>query len=241
MQIDLIAMFILGFLSSFSHCYGMCGGFVMAYSIPAGEQVEKRGSIVPHLMYNTGRIITYMFLGFWFGLAGNSFKLIVTDYQNFLFIFAGLFMFFVGFELLGVFTLPSLVRFPAFAKYKKFISSLLSKRTSGSIFLYGLVLGFIPCGLVYVAGAEAVAAASGPAGMAVMLAFGLGTMPALFLLGYSAHLVTVRFRRYLLRVAAVFLILFGLFTVTKGIYRYMDLPVPWMNHSGKSMEHHHDH
>ncbi len=232
MNVDLIAVFVLGFLSSFSHCYGMCGGFVMAYSMRVTEgatpSTNRLRLMIPHLMYNSGRVLTYTFLGLWFGLLGSSFKMVVIDYQSILFIFAGIFMILMGFDLLGLFNISTPKSFPGFGTYKRLIGSLLHKTTAKNIFLYGLVLGFIPCGLVYIAGARAVAAGSAVGGMATMLAFGLGTIPALFVLGLSANLITVRFRNIVFKIAAVFVILFGLFTVLKGVYKLADIPMPWM-------------
>ncbi len=250
MEVDLIAIFVLGFLSSFSHCYGMCGGFVMAYSLKvtdgAAPGTSRLRLLIPHLMYNSGRVLTYTFLGFWFGILGGSFKHVVHDYQSILFIFAGLFMTLMGFDLLGLFNISTPKSFPGFGRYKRLIGSLLKKTTVKNIFLYGLVLGFIPCGLVYIAGAKAIAAGTAWGGMATMLAFGLGTIPALFVLGLSANLITARFRNIVFKVAAVFVILFGLFTITKGVYKLADIPMPWMKagqhqmHQGHTMETGHD-
>lgn len=237
MTIDLTAMFVLGFLSSFSHCYGMCGGFVMAYSVNRENGTTNLRKILPHLMYNFGRVLTYGFLGFWLGLLGGSFKLIIADFQSILFIFAGMFMSFMGIDLLGLIKIPVNIRFPGFIKYKQFIHYLLNKRNNRSIFLYGLTLGFIPCGLVYIAGAEAIASSTGLSGILLMLSFGAGTVPALFLLGFAATALTARFRNRMIKFAAILLILFGLFTVMKGVSRLMEFPLPWMKHS--SMEHHH--
>jgi len=212
----------------------------MAYSIKTQDAENGNSwirSILPHLMYNSGRVLTYTFLGFWLGILGNSFKFFVIDFQSILFILAGIFMSFMGLDLLGLFNISSPVKIPGFVKYKQFVHSLLNKKKPNSIFIYGLTLGFIPCGLVYIAGAEAVASGSGLNGLAIMLSFGLGTIPALFLLGVSTRLITAHFRNRVFKIAAIFVILFGVFTVTKGVYRLMELPLPWMNHSMHSMDH----
>ena len=250
MEIDLIAIFVLGFLSSFSHCYGMCGGFVMAYSLKVAER-KSTGSrlqlIIPHLMYNSGRVLTYTFLGFWFGLLGGSFKHLVHDYQSILFIFAGIFMTLMGLDLLGLFNISTPKSFPGFGRYRQLVGSLLNRANAKNIFLYGLILGFIPCGLVYIAGAKAVSAGNVLGGMATMLAFGLGTIPALFILGLSANLISARLRNKVFKIAAVFVILFGLFTVAKGVMKLAGIPMPWMQqqmsgeqHPGSMMEMEHD-
>ncbi len=231
MEIDLLAIFVLGFLSSFSHCYGMCGGFVMTYSLKAAENSTASGKfnlILPHLMYNSGRVLTYTFLGFWFGILGGSFKTVIHDYQSILFIFAGIFMTLLGLDLLGLFNISNPGKLPGMASYQRFIRSLLKNISAGNIFLYGLILGFIPCGLVYIAGVKAVSTGSALGGMSMMLVFGLGTIPALFVLGISTNLITARFRRKVFKIAAVFVILFGLFTTAKGVMKLNGIPMPWM-------------
>ena len=58
----------------------------------------------------------------------------------------------------------------------------------------GVVLGFLPCGLLYGALAAAAAAGSALAGALAMLAFSLGTVPALIAVGVAGHVAGSRFR-----------------------------------------------
>ncbi len=231
MNIDLSAMFILGFLSSFSHCYGMCGGFVMAYSLKTDSLSAGFNRIIPHLLYNSGRVITYSFLGMLFGWLGGTLQNIIQDAQSFLFILSGLFMILIGLDLAGWINLRSKSELPGMKAYKIVIGKLLSNLSSGNIFLYGLVLGFIPCGLVYIAGAQAITSESPTQGILVMMVFGLGTIPALFLLGMGAQYFNIKFRQRIIKIAAVLVMLFGLITVVKGGLKLTDLPMPWMKHS----------
>lgn len=212
----------------------------MAYSLKVAEKKSVGGRlqfILPHLMYNCGRVLTYTFLGFWFGMLGGSFKHLIHDYQSVLLIFAGLFMVLMGLDLLGLFNISIPKNYPGFGSYKQLVGSLLNRTNAKNIFLYGLILGFIPCGLVYVAGFKAVAVGTIYGGMATMLFFGLGTIPALFILGISANLITVRFRKKVFRIAAVFVLLFGIFTITKGVMNLAGLPMPWMQHQMSGEQH----
>lgn len=235
MDIDLSSIFIIGFLSSFSHCYGMCGGFVMAYSLKAEASPAGISRFLPHLMYNAGRIITYTVLGALFGLIGASLKHFIHDAQSILFIFAGLFMVGMGLDLAGWITISTPGKIPGLSAYKRFVGSLLVRITVKNMLLYGLVLGFIPCGLVYIAGAKATASGSVLNGMLIMLTFGIGTIPALFILGISSQFLSRRFRKNVFKAAAIFVILFGLFTVVKGGMKLLDIPVPWMKHNMQHM------
>ncbi|NOZ03976.1 MAG: sulfite exporter TauE/SafE family protein [FCB group bacterium] len=221
MQIDYIAIFLIGFLSSFSHCYGMCGGFVFAYSVKMNKRRPpssslRRQMLIPHLLYNGGRIVTYSILGGIFGLLGGSLRYVILDFQSVLLIIAGVFMVFFGLDFGGWLKLITITAIPGYERFRKFIGTLLTRISNTRIFLYGLVLGLIPCGLVYVALAGAASTGSAGGGMITMFVFGLGTVPALFILGISSNYITVRFRRRIFKMTAVFIILFGLITIWKG-------------------------
>ncbi|NOZ74045.1 MAG: sulfite exporter TauE/SafE family protein [FCB group bacterium] len=218
MAFDFSAIFLIGFLSSFSHCYGMCGGFVLAYSVKSESSPDSPiwRKITPHLLYNGGRILTYTLLGAWFGLLGGSVEYMLKDYQALVFIFAGIVMVVVGIDFSGLFPVSALNNIPGLRRYIAFVSSIVRTINYRNIFLYGFVLGFIPCGLVYVAGAKAAATGDPLMGMVTMAIFGLGTFPALLLLGLSSHLIGDRFRRRVFRITAVLVIVFGVWTIWKG-------------------------
>jgi sulfite exporter TauE/SafE len=86
-----------------------------------------------------------------------------------------------------------------------------------NLFILGMILGLIPCGLVYAAGAIAVATQSPLQGMIIMLFFGLGTVPALFSLGISTELIALHWRRRLYRLASGLLIIFAVLTILRDI------------------------
>jgi sulfite exporter TauE/SafE len=97
------------------------------------------------------------------------------------------------------------------------VTSLFNSVNRKNIFGLGLVLGLIPCGLVYVAGAKAAATQSMVGGMLTMLFFGLGTFPAMFLSGMTAHLISDKLRKRLYRLAAIMVLILALFTILRGI------------------------
>lgn len=90
---------------------------------------------------------------------------------------------------------------------RRWIRSLVAAPTGGRGYVLGLMLGFLPCGLVY--GALAAAAATGDAVAAAMgmAAFGLGTVPALVGVGLLGHLAGMRWRSLVVeRVAPLLLV-----------------------------------
>lgn len=209
-----LALFLLGFFSSFGHCIGMCGGFVFAYSQKL--EAQKKGSILPHLLYNFGRIITYGFLGLVLGFVGQI--LTGASYlQGGIQILAGIFMVLLGLEMGGFLSLKKFLKFKALDRASHYFVKTFGKLSSKNIFLLGLFLGFIPCGLVYVALAKSLTLGSPLFGLLGMLAFGLGTIPSLFILGVSSSFISSRFRQTIYKVAIIIVILFGFYTIYEGV------------------------
>ena len=224
MEIDFIAIFIIGFLGGFGHCIGMCGGIVLTYTLKIEEndppfQPSRWQTLKPHLLYNTGRVLTYTFLGQIFGLIGSTigFVFAIRDFQGFIQIFAGIIMIFMGIELAGFISSISPDTFPGVNKFKKMITFLFNQVKRDNTIILGLVLGFLPCGLVYAAGAKAAATQSMIGGMVTMLLFGLGTFPAMVITGLSAHIISNKLRRQFYRLAAVMVIILGIMALLRGI------------------------
>jgi hypothetical protein len=222
MELELSAIFIIGFLGGFSHCIGMCGGFVLTYTIKLQENAQNLNlwqRFYPHLLYNTGRIISYTILGEIFGFIGSTLTvmLAIRSYQGALEIFAGIIMIIIGLDLAGWIPGWSPDSFPGISLYKRLIQGMFNRVRPGNILGLGFMLGFIPCGLVYAAGAKAAASGSIIGGMLTMLTFGLGTAPALIILGMAAHKLSEKFRKRLYKIAAVLVILLAVMTILRGV------------------------
>ena len=224
MNIDYLTLFLIGFFGGFSHCIGMCGGFVATYTFKIAENDpghnDSRFSIfLPHLLYNSGRILTYTILGEIFGLIGGTLGFIFTfrSFQGGLQLFAGLVMMIMGFELSGL--IPNLApdSFPGIHFFKRMVNLLFYKVNRNNIFVLGMVLGLIPCGLVYAVGAKAAVTQSVFGGFLTMLIFGLGTFPAMLLTGYVVNFISVKLRGRLYRFAAFLVILMGVLTILRGV------------------------
>ncbi len=91
--------------------------------------------------------------------------------------------------------------------------NLISSRNILNRFYSGLALGFLPCGLVYMALLRSVVAGTALSGATSMLAFGLGTSGALVALGFFSSAVKLRFNRFGSRVAAVSVMALGVFLI----------------------------
>ncbi len=196
----------------------------MTYTLKIRENDLRTASsrwrqISPHLLYNSGRILTYAILGEIFGFLGGTLGVIfaIRDLQGILQLLAGLVMILIGLELAG--WLPGIGpdSFPGSRLFKKIVSTLFRSVSRRNIFVLGLILGLIPCGLVYVAGAKAAATQSIVGGALTMLFFGLGTFPAMMLTGLTVDLISNKLRHRLYRLAAVLVIALAFITILRGI------------------------
>ena len=209
--------FILGLVGSF-HCAGMCGPLALA--LPASREAGRR-FVTGRLAYNLGRVLTYGFLGLVFGLVGKT--LLLAGIQRWLSIFLGALLLAglaAGRQLALTRPLTLLVE-----RVKRPMSALLRRPSLGSLTLLGLLNGLLPCGLVYVACAGAVATGGIVAGAQYMIGFGLGTFPMMLTISLSRSLFPVRLRLRLRAAIPVCIFLLGALLILRG----MGLGVPFVS------------
>jgi sulfite exporter TauE/SafE len=211
----LLASFMVGFLGSM-HCIGMCGGLVTTLSM-ARQTVWWTGLSA----YQAGRISTYVLLGLLTGLAGTILtKMAWIDLaQNVLAVLAGVMMVAFGVHLAGWMADPFqkiLTRFSLLTGLSKWIQTASTSKQPVSWYMVGLFNGLLPCGLVYAALAMALASGEVPQAGLTMLAFGLGTVPAMMFVPVLMRKITPRTRGNILRIAGIILILLGLLTIVRG-------------------------
>jgi hypothetical protein len=181
--------------------------------------------MVQHLLYNLGRITTYTTLGALAGASGSFLALTssIDAIQTSVMALAGLFIVLTGLASGG--WLPFGKAFvscaPAMPAVRKSMELFSGARSIGSWFPMGVVLGFLPCGLVYTALLTATRSAmdapdhfSGMVrGGVMMLCFGIGTAPALLMIGKSAELIGEKTRRRLYRLASLIMIATGIWFI----------------------------
>jgi hypothetical protein len=224
-------MFGSGLLGGVGHCAGMCGPVVAAYTLglrlPAGQM---RTYALPQVLYNAGRITTYSIMGGIMGMTG-SFAGVVASierFQNLTMAAVGMVMIILGLAATGWFSLPKgsagrKIAAPISGFVGRLIRFISATHTTGSVYVIGMATGFIPCGLLYSAyiaaagtGVTAGSAAEGfLRGMSMLFLFGLGTAPALLLIGHITARKGEWIRKRLYTVASLFMIAIG----TIFIYR----------------------
>ncbi|MFN3597990.1 MAG: sulfite exporter TauE/SafE family protein [Rubricoccaceae bacterium] len=213
----LTALFLFGLLGS-GHCVGMCGPIVLASS---QWQSGARRLQLHHALYGLGKTLTYALLGAvvggTVGVLGEGLEAYLRGAQLVLggVIGGGMVVLGVGL-LLGKRWLEGggvVSRLPG---YRTAFRALVRDRLPSASFALGALSGTLPCGLVYAALTLAAASASALEGAARMAAFGLGTMPALVLVGTVGFSLSPLLRGRLYRAAGAFLVLAGLVTALRG-------------------------
>jgi sulfite exporter TauE/SafE len=222
--VDFTLAFSLGLLSSL-HCVQMCGPLVVAYSIPMAKHPALRQSL-SHLAYNGGRIATYTILGATGGFLGSTLGVVghLAGVEGFVAIFAGVLMTLAGLAMLDMIPLGRLRAADPLGITSKLLRPLAGRLSSESVrdkFTLGLLLGFLPCGLVYAALLKAVSTGTPVAGALTMFAFGTGTAVSLLALGLFALAFRLRSWRWGSWPAAVSVVVVGLILVWRGVMPIM--------------------
>lgn len=213
-----------GFAVGFGHCLGMCGPIVVTVSL----NLKEKNIFSPQLLYHLGRITTYILLGGVVAAAG-SFTMVaahIERLQKGVMIFAGALIVFMGLAMAG--WLPGGRIFGDHSSPSRWISKgfgKLLKVKSTIVYLpLGLLLGMLPCGPVYTAllgaaraGMDTDTAFHGIlAGMGLMAAFGLGTVPALLLVAKLADMGWLKSRAIIYKAGAILMIIAGIIFIIKA-------------------------
>ncbi len=220
-----LVIFAAGFAGSF-HCIGMCGGFACALGRDPRGPTATAGR---HLLYNTGRLTTYCFLGALAGAVGEAWctsqglKIPVLSgsldtAQRFLAVAAGLLMITMALQFFGL--LQGLHRVTVgFGGSTIAVSlrSLQQSKSPAAPIALGVFNGFLPCPLVYAFAAQAASTAGALSGVLVMLAFGLGTFPAMLTMGGVGRVLAPVWRQRGVWLAGSFILLLGLITLGRGV------------------------
>jgi sulfite exporter TauE/SafE len=196
------SVLLLGLLGT-AHCIGMCGPLVLALPTAAGGARA-------HALYHLGRIVSYALVAAVLGGIGAAARSLaghtgaapmasIARFQLGLSLAAALLLLGMGLRRLGVvreprwLAGPTPTRLPGFARLTR---GAVGGRTLALLPL-GLLLGLLPCGQSYAAFAAALPSGGLAEGALLGLAFGLGTLPGLLLLGTAASRLARRHQRLL--------------------------------------------
>jgi uncharacterized protein len=212
---------LIGLVGSL-HCIGMCGPIAIA--LPLGNS-NIWTKLAGGLVYNGGRIVTYMILGAVFGLIGQGIHL--AGLQQWASIAIGIVM--IVSVIMPLIFRQRLSFSTLFSGYSERLTSKFKKyfrQTSLKSFLViGLLNGLLPCGLVYVAIAGAIQSKDVLAGVAFMAAFGIGTTPALLAVSILGSVISLSLRNAVRRVVPYFIVVLGILFILRG----MSLGIPYIS------------
>ncbi len=223
----LYSALLFGLISSL-HCIGMCGPIALMLPVDRNNPTKRALQIVT---YHIGRLTAYGSLGLLFGLLGKGF--FMAGMQQQLSIIAGVLM-------IVVIVIPEKI----FARYNfskpvyKIISAIktslgnqFKNRSYKSFFTIGLLNGYLPCGIVYVALFGAIAMENEWLGVLYMLLFGLGTIPLMTGMVYISKFLTLPLRNKLQKVIPIVTIFIGFLFIIRGL----GLNIPYISPSNLSL------
>ncbi len=224
-MIEYTLLFIAGVTGSF-HCIGMCGGFPIALGSVSNQRTSRK--VLNQLLYNSGRIFTYTFLGIVLGYLSLKISEIkpILHTQVIVSIVAGVFMILIGLQVLGMLRERAIPGFtPIYIFIKRAISSFIGYKSLGAPFYLGIFNGFLPCPLIYAFLFKAAISGSPDKGALTMLSLGLGTIPTMFLIGSLNVIISPRVRAKIILVPGLVILIFGIITIVRAI-----LPLGFIEH-----------
>jgi sulfite exporter TauE/SafE len=206
-------------LAGSGHCLGMCGGIVAALSV-SNPQIAPARKFRLNLVYHLGRIFTYALLGL---LAGAVSQMALFSrlkpHLSWLLVAAH-----VSVIAIGLMTVINIRRFSlaaldgggwCFMQHRLKSASRLA--SAPAFFIAGLVMGLLPCGLVYGILLSSAASGSWVKGGVMMLAFGAGTLPALLAYGQVAISISALSNTLFLRIMGGMVALLGVVGLMKTL------------------------
>lgn len=225
--------FFIGLLGSL-HCLGMCGPLVLALPLSHSSNLQR---LAGGLLYNIGRAVTYGLLGIVFGIIGKGLHL--TGFQRWVSIGFGIILILTAIipGLINLNPLISRLTSKFNASLKNRMGALLRQQRVYPLFLFGLLNGLLPCGLVYTAIMGAIVTGSIVEGSLYMFLFGLGTLPLMFLLIYFANILKNKYLSQIRKIIPVLIIILGILFILRGLNLGIKYISPRLDANKHGMEH----
>jgi sulfite exporter TauE/SafE len=227
--LPLLSAALLAGLVGSAHCLGMCAGISGLFAVNA-EVASMRRSIPTALVYNAGRIFTYAL----FGTIVAAFGSVVIEASPNLAvgirILSGIIIILVGLKVafdLRILNIIERMGGTLWARIAPAAKKLVPVTSLPKAFGLGLVWGWLPCGLLYSVLMIAATSASPAGGAATMVAFGIGTIPAMVLSGLgAARLSSVLQRRATRLGLGLLIVAMGLLTIAMPLGKLMPGGMP---------------
>jgi sulfite exporter TauE/SafE len=233
-------LIVIGLLTGV-HCIAMCGGINLSQTlrresgVGRGEWNTKSGEsggdsvasgsgesgttysmLLPSLLYNGGRLVSYTLVGILVGALGSVITL-SGRFQGVVQLIAGIFMVIMGINMLGL--------FPALRRFSPRLPKILENKTSGrGPLVIGFLNGFMPCGPLQAMQIYALSTGSPVRGGISMFLFCAGTIPLMFALGTVSRALSSAangdkgraFSRHIMQAGAILVAALGLVMFSNG-------------------------
>lgn len=221
MTVDPVALatsLATGFTVGLGHCAAMCGPLVGSLALAAGG-AGARGRLAGQLAYHAGRVTTYALVG---GVLGASGALVnvagrLVGVSDAVAVAAGLLLVLLGLSAAGVSAGLRRLEARLSGGLRRLVHALLEGGGPGRLYPVGLALGLLPCGASWTAFIASAGAGSLAGGLLLALAFGLGTVPALLVIGAASAAIGARLRGALYRASGVLVVLLGVLFLLRGL------------------------
>jgi sulfite exporter TauE/SafE len=206
----------------------MCGPIALMIPVDRTNPAKKTTQIIT---YHLGRLTAYALIGLVFGLVGKGFFL--AGIQQRLSVFIGVAMIItilIPERVLANYNFSKPV-YRLISKIKSSLGKQFKNKSYQSLFTIGLLNGFLPCGMVYVALFGAIAMQNVPFGILYMLLFGIGTIPMMSSITYLNSIMTVSFRNKIQKVIPYVGVVIGVLFILRGL----GLGIPYVSPANMSL------
>jgi len=215
-----ITGFILGLTSNF-HCIGMCGPIALAIPVNRKNNLTILNGA---FQYNLGRVLSYAMLGILVGMIGLSIH--TFGALQWLSILSGIFLIVFAWRkyLKSIFNthIPNL---PIQGFLNKSLGKVIRSKNPFKLLFLGSLNGLLPCGMVYAGLLNALLTGSVLGSSFAMIAFGIGTLPAMVGVIFMANKITPNLRSKFNKVVPYLISLVGLLIVLRGL----NLGIPYVS------------
>lgn len=220
-EITYFGIFVSSFFMGFSHCLGMCGGIVL---------LQAQKSLLSHIIYNLGRISTYLILGLLINLFARNFS-ISPKSSAYALIFLGVFLCLFSFCYAFFPRLIAAIE-PNIAGlkiYRYTLSFVLQSKQKYASFILGLLNGLLPCGMIYYFIGLSLSADHLAQSLLMILCFGIGTAFPLLFLALGTALIP---RRLFFWLGIIGMLSLGILNIYKGVSKLQHPYAHQTEHAG---------
>ena len=208
-------LFVVGLMVSL-HCVAMCAGINLSVCMTYEYHGKKDGfwtKLIPGMLYNLGRVVSYTIIGGIVGALGSVISLSNTG-KALVSLAAGVFMIIMALNMLNIF--PWLRKINPHMP-KIFAKKIYQQKKNKGPFIVGLLNGLMPCGPLQAMQLYALGTGSLLAGALSMFVFSLGTVPLMFAFGALGTMLSSKFTKNMLKVSAILVIVLGLGMIGRSL------------------------